>query len=107
MKLPTDITENEMKEILIDMWKEYVPDQSYEFISKLSWKYLKQLFDLIGTKDPSEQAKKWKIMEEKLHFAREAIKMILQKTKLVKIQIDEIKDQKNDWESLVDLEKYF
>jgi len=101
------MTENEMRDILIDIRKKYVPDQSFDFIHQLSWEYLEKLLDLIATKDPWEQEKKWKDIEDKMHVARISINMIFQKAKVMKIQVDEKKDQKGDVASIEDVEKNF
>ena len=100
------MSETEMKRVLVDIRKEYLPDQSYDFIDQLSEEQLRQLLDLIGTKDKTQQEKKWMVVSEKLHFAKSSLNMLLQKIRVIKIQIDEKKDQ-NHWESLESLEKQF
>lgn len=107
MKLPADMTEEEMKAVLIDIRKEYLPDASFEFISSLWRDDLVVLFDLIATKDSKEQEKKWKNIEQKLHSSRASIHMILQKIQMVKIQLKEKKDQSDDTQSLEDIENKF
>jgi hypothetical protein len=96
MKLPADITESEMKIILKEIRIDYAPEQSYDFIDQLSLENLKLLFDFISTKDPLEQDKKRKILEDKIHYSRLSVNVILQKIQLVKIQVDEKNDQDDD-----------
>lgn len=101
------MTENEMRAVLIDLRKEYAPDQSFDFIHQLSLDDLQELFDLISTKNSWEQETKRKNIEHKMHFARISINMILQKIKTIKIQMNEKKDQNNDVESIEKLENSF
>lgn len=107
MKLPIAISESEMRRILVDIRKEYLPDQSYDFIVQLSEEQLRQLLDLIATKDKKEQERKWKTIHEKIGFAKGYLNMILQKVRVVKIQIDEKKDQNKNWASLENVENRF
>lgn len=58
MKLPADITEQEMKYIMQDMWREYAPWEDSDFVNELSKEQLTILFDLISTKDQSQREKK-------------------------------------------------
>ena len=65
------------------------------------------LFDLIATKDSKEQEKKWKSIEQKIHSSKSSIQMILQKTQMMKIQIQEKKDQNSNSQSLESIENQF
>jgi hypothetical protein len=85
-----------MKIILKEIRIDYAPEQSYDFIDQLSLENLKLLFDFISTKDPLEQDKKRKILEDKIHYSRLSVNVILQKIQLVKIQVDEKNDQDDD-----------
>ena len=107
MKLPADMTEDEMRMVLKDIWREYAPEQSYNFIDQLLLENLKLLFDFIWTKDPVEQEKKRKVLEDQTHYSLLSINMILQKAKLTQIQVHEKNEQSKDEQSINDIENQF
>ncbi len=107
LKLPADITEQEMKDILQDIRKEYVPWETSDFVNELNKEQLIILFDLISTKDQSQREKKWDIIKQKIYESNESFKRILQKLKLTQIQFEEKKDHEENDTSLESLENQF
>lgn len=107
MKLPADITEQEMKDIMQDMWRDYAPWENSDFVNELNKEQLIILFDLISIKDQSQREKKWDIIKQKIHESNESFKRILQKLKLTQIQFEEKKEQEWNDTFLENLENQF
>lgn len=107
MKLPADITEQEMKDIMQDIWREYAPWENSDFVNELNKEQLTILFDLISTKDQSQREKKWDIVKQKIHESNESFKRILQNLKLTQIQFIEKKEQEGNDISIEKLEEQF
>lgn len=89
MELAHDMTENEIRQNLLDIWAKYIPQESSDFINQLDWEQLGMLLELLVTKNPVEQEGKRSQIEKRVTELQKNVWGIMQKAKLLTIQIHE------------------